>query len=44
MSKETQHVIAVTAKEILHKEQILNEEKGYVTGLHRSDEGVQGKH
>jgi transposase len=41
VSKENQHVIVVTAKEILHKEQILKEEKGYVTQLHQHDEGVQ---
>lgn len=41
ISKENQHVIVVTAKEILHKEQILKEEKAYVTQLHQHDEGVQ---
>lgn len=41
ISVQVQHVIAVTAKEILHKEDILKEEKAYITAMYQQNEDVK---
>lgn len=41
VSKQIQHVIAVTSKEILHKEELLKTEKEYLTEIYQEDEGVK---
>ena len=41
VSKQIQHVIGVTAREILHKEELLKTEKKYLTDIHQDDEQVQ---
>jgi transposase len=41
VSKQMQHVIAVTSKEILHKEQLLQAEKDYLIEMYREDEQVK---
>jgi hypothetical protein len=41
VSKQIQHVIAVTSKEILHKEQLLQSEKDFLTAIHRETEEVK---
>ena len=40
VSKQIQHVIVVTSKEILHKEQLLQTEKNYLTEMYTEDEQV----
>ena len=41
ISAQVQHVIAATAKEIVHKEAILKEEKTYVTAMYQQNEDVK---
>ena len=41
VSKQVGHVIAATSKEILHKEQLLREEKGFLTEMNRETEDVK---
>lgn len=41
VSSQIQHVIAATAREILHKEDILRQEKTYLTKLYEQDEQVK---
>ena len=40
VSKQLQHIIAMTSKEILHKEELLKSEKKYLTAMYREDEQV----
>lgn len=41
ISRQTQHVIAATAKEILHKEQLIREEKNYLIQMYEKEEQVK---
>lgn len=41
ISRESQHVIAATSKEILHKADLIEKEKGYLTKMYEQDEGVK---
>ena len=41
INPQIQHVIAVTAKEILHKEQLIDEEKIYLTKMYENKEQVK---
>lgn len=41
VSGQSEHVIAVTAKELVHKTLLLKEEKQYLEGLHKDDEQVK---
>jgi len=41
VSRQVQHVIAVTSKEILHKEQLLQAEKEYLTEMNRERKEVK---
>ncbi|HEY1872006.1 MAG TPA: IS110 family transposase [Chitinophagaceae bacterium] len=41
ISPQVQHVIAATAKEIVHKEAILKEEKAYITAMYQENEAVK---
>src|SRR6266542_695310 len=41
VSRQVQHVIAVTSKEILHKEQLLKTEKNYLTEMYQEDDQVK---
>jgi transposase len=41
MSRQMQHVIAATSKEILHKEQLVQSEKDFLTKTHRETEEVK---
>lgn len=40
ISRQTQHLIAMTAKEILHKEELIDQEKSYLTQLYTQQEEV----
>jgi transposase len=41
VSRQVQHVIAATSKEILHKEQLLKTEKNYLTEMYQEDDQVK---
>lgn len=41
VSEQAKHVIVVTAREILHKEELIKEEKAYLTRMHQQDRDVQ---
>ena len=41
VSRQTQHLISMTSKEILHKEELIEGEKKYLTHLYEQDEQVQ---
>jgi hypothetical protein len=41
VSRQVQHVIAATSKEILHKEQLLKTEKNYLTETYQEDDQVK---
>jgi len=41
ISPQVQHVIAVTAREILHKQEILDDEKNYLTQMYQHNEQVK---
>lgn len=41
ISEQAKHIIVVTAREILHKELLIKEEKAYLTSMHQQDPDVQ---
>jgi transposase len=41
VSKQLQHVVSATAKEILHKEDLINDEKSYLTDLYKNHDQVK---
>jgi transposase len=41
ISRQTQHLIINTAKEIMHKEELIDQEKTYLTQMYKGEEQVQ---